>query len=99
MLSAYFSERDKMAEEENVPIEPVVEEEEESTSYKPPPEKSLQEMIETDKEDESLRKYKETLLGSSAAGAVVVGMFVDWFIFCPAKWSLSLYLIGACSFV
>ncbi|XP_045130586.1 rho GDP-dissociation inhibitor 1-like [Portunus trituberculatus] len=61
-----------MAEEENVQVEPVVEEEEESTSYKPPPEKSLQEMIETDKEDESLRKYKETLLGSSAAGAVVV---------------------------
>ncbi|MPC27869.1 Rho GDP-dissociation inhibitor 1 [Portunus trituberculatus] len=67
-------EGDKMAEEENVQVEPVVEEEEESTSYKPPPEKSLQEMIETDKEDESLRKYKETLLGSSAAGAVVVDM-------------------------
>lgn len=63
-----------MAEEDNVEIEPVPEEEE-PTSYKPPPEKSLQEMIETDKDDESLRKYKEKLLGSSAAGAIVVGEF------------------------
>ncbi|KAG0728998.1 Rho GDP-dissociation inhibitor 1 [Chionoecetes opilio] len=60
-----------MAEEENVVIEPVAEEEE-PTNYKPPPEKTLQEMIEADENDESLRKYKETLLGSSAAGAIVV---------------------------
>lgn len=64
-----------MAEEENVEIQPVSEEneEEQPTNYKPPPEKTLQEMIETDQDDESLRKYKETLLGSSATGAVVIG--------------------------
>lgn len=63
-----------MAEEDNVEIEPVPEEDE-PTNYKPPPEKTLQEMIETDKDDESLRKYKEKLLGSSASGAIVVGEF------------------------
>lgn len=62
----------KMAEEENVNIEPYEEEEEEPTNYKPPPEKSLEEMINQDQDDESLRKYKETLLGGSAGGAVVV---------------------------
>lgn len=65
-----------MAEEDNVEIEPITEEEE-PTTYKPPPEKSLQEMIETDKEDESLRKYKEKLLGNSATGAIIIGEFVD----------------------
>lgn len=64
-----------MAEEDNVEIEPLTEEEE-PTNYKPPPEKSLQEMIETDQEDESLRKYKEKLLGSSATGAIIVGEFL-----------------------
>ena len=60
------------AEEEEVHIEPVADVEEES-SYKPPPEKSLEDMIKQDVDDESLRKYKETLLGNSATGAVVVG--------------------------
>lgn len=60
-----------MAEEEEVHIEPVADEDDVS-SYKPPPEKSLEEMISQDQDDESLRKYKETLLGNSAAGAVVV---------------------------
>lgn len=62
-----------MAEEDNVDIEPVIDEEEPS-NYKPPPEKSLEEMISRDADDASLRKYKETLLGSSAAGATVLGM-------------------------
>ncbi|KAK8743259.1 hypothetical protein OTU49_001331 [Cherax quadricarinatus] len=60
-----------MAEDENVEIEPVPEEDE-PTNYKPPPEKTLEEMLNKDTEDESLRKYKETLLGSSAAGATVI---------------------------
>lgn len=60
-----------MAEEEDVHIEPVPDEDEES-AYKPPPEKSLEDMIRQDTDDESLRKYKETLLGNSAAGAVIV---------------------------
>lgn len=62
-----------MAEEDNVEIQPVTEEDEEQpTNYKPPPQKTLTEMIEADKDDESLRKYKETLLGSSAGGAAVI---------------------------
>lgn len=36
----------------------------ESVNYKPPAQKSLQEIQELDKDDESLRKYKEALLGS-----------------------------------
>ena len=59
--------------DENVPIEAVPEEEEESLSYKPPPEKSINEMLEQDQEDDSLQKYKETLLGSATKGAVVIG--------------------------
>ncbi|XP_071525962.1 rho GDP-dissociation inhibitor 1 [Panulirus ornatus] len=60
-----------MAEEDNVEIEPVIDEEEPS-NYKPPPEKSLEDMISKDADDASLRKYKETLLGSSATGAIVL---------------------------
>lgn len=36
-------------------------------NYKPPAQKSLQEIQELDQDDESLRKYKETLLGSGVA--------------------------------
>ncbi|XP_051889269.1 rho GDP-dissociation inhibitor 1 [Pristis pectinata] len=42
---------------ENQEEEPVV-------SYKPPAQKTLQEIEELDKDDESLRKYKEVLLGN-----------------------------------
>ncbi|KAK7930758.1 hypothetical protein WMY93_007153 [Mugilogobius chulae] len=35
----------------------------ESVNYKPPAQKTVQEIHELDKDDESLRKYKETLLG------------------------------------
>lgn len=44
---------------------------EDSQNYKPPPEKSIKEIIQTDQEDESLRKYKEALLGSNADEIVV----------------------------
>lgn len=47
------------------------EESEAQVNYKPPAQKSLQEIQELDKDDESLRKYKEALLGSAAA--VVAG--------------------------
>lgn len=43
------------------------------SSYKPPPEKTIEEIMAADKEDESLRKYKEALLGDAKSGAVVVG--------------------------
>lgn len=39
-----------------VPLSPDVEEEE-STGYKPPAEKSLSEILNTDKEDESLARW------------------------------------------
>uniref|UniRef100_A0A8C3G0T2 Rho GDP-dissociation inhibitor 1 n=2 Tax=Chrysemys picta bellii TaxID=8478 RepID=A0A8C3G0T2_CHRPI len=39
------------------------EEDEHSVNYKPPAQKSIQEIQELDKDDESLRKYKEALLG------------------------------------
>lgn len=48
-------------------------EEELESNYKPPPEKTIEQILETDKEDESLRKYKETLLGEAKAGGIIVG--------------------------
>lgn len=42
-------------------------EEPELVNYKPPAQKTVQEIHELDKDDESLRKYKEALLGSGAA--------------------------------
>ncbi|XP_050393667.1 rho GDP-dissociation inhibitor 1 [Patella vulgata] len=47
---------------------------EENTLYKPPAEKKLDEILSADAEDESLKKYKETLLGSAAGGG---GTIVD----------------------
>ncbi|XP_062381973.1 rho GDP-dissociation inhibitor 1 [Sardina pilchardus] len=41
----------------------------ESVNYKPPAQKSLQEIQDLDKDDESLRKYKEALLGAAAKEA------------------------------
>ncbi|KAF0308549.1 Rho GDP-dissociation inhibitor 2 [Amphibalanus amphitrite] len=58
--------------------EPHVEEHEEhhddevDAGYAPPPEKSLDELMALDTEDESLRKYKATLLGQATAGEVVI---------------------------
>jgi len=57
--------------------EPEVEEEvsaddaEVSAGYQAPAQKSVKDIINTDAEDESLRKYKEALLGSAVGGAVV----------------------------
>ncbi|KAM3864685.1 rho GDP-dissociation inhibitor 1-like [Diretmus argenteus] len=41
-------------------------EESETVNYKPPAQKTLQQIHELDKDDESLRKYKEALLGAGA---------------------------------
>ena len=46
--------------------------EEDVNNYKPPPEKSLTEIINADKEDESLQKYKQTLLGAATKEQVIV---------------------------
>lgn len=32
-------------------------------NYQPPPQKTIEEIVNADQEDESLRKYKEALLG------------------------------------
>ncbi|CAB1342096.1 unnamed protein product, partial [Coregonus sp. 'balchen'] len=64
-----------MAEQDPTPeqlaaIAAANEEAEGGVNYKPPAQKSLQEIQELDKDDESLRKYKEALLGNAAAAAV-----------------------------
>lgn len=55
-------------------------EEPEPVNYKPPAQKSLKEIQELDKDDESLRKYKEALLGSGVAAAGRIFIF-----FCPRQ--------------
>lgn len=52
---------------------PEEEDEEIKSSYRPPPEKTIEEILAADQEDESLRKYKEALLGQAQQGAVIVG--------------------------
>ena len=63
-----------MAEDE-VGTGHVSDPEEENILYKPPPEKSLADIVRQDDDDESLRKYKETLLGASSAqgSAIILG--------------------------
>jgi len=53
-------------------IAPTEVHDEEDVNYKAPPEKSLQEIIATDQEDESLKKYKEALLGHATNNEVIV---------------------------
>lgn len=55
-----------MAESEEQVPNVDAEEEENKVAYKPPAEKSIEEILKTDEEDESLRKYKETLLGNES---------------------------------
>merc|ERR1711911_424093 len=42
------------------------------SAYVPPPQKSIGELIAADQEDESLRKYKEALLGNAVSEAIVI---------------------------
>lgn len=63
-----------MAEQDPTPeqlaeIAAANDESEGHVNYKPPAQKSLQEIQELDKDDESLRKYKEALLGNASAAA------------------------------
>lgn len=63
-----------MAEQEPTPeqlaeIAAANEESETAANYKPPAQKSLQEIQELDKDDESLRRYKEALLGKASVVA------------------------------
>ncbi len=47
-----------------------------ASSYVPPPPKSIGELVAADQEDESLRKYKETLLGNAIAENIVIGFYI-----------------------
>lgn len=49
--------------------------EEVDSNYKPPPEKSIEELLSADKEDESLQKYKEKLLGDANSGKIIFGLY------------------------
>lgn len=41
-------------------------------NYLPPPEKTIEEIMAADQEDESLRRYKEALLGAAQAEKIIV---------------------------
>lgn len=60
-----------MAEEPETVVAEQGEEEEDNPNYKPPAPKSLDEIVNADAEDESLRKYKEALLGGGGVGVIV----------------------------
>lgn len=55
------------------PVDPL--EDEVEANYKPPPEKSIDEIVAADAEDESLKKYKEALLGVAKSGVIIVGSY------------------------
>jgi len=42
-----------------------------AAGYRAPAQKSVKDIINTDTEDESLRKYKEALLGTAVGGEVI----------------------------
>lgn len=56
-----------LTDKTDLPIEE--EDNERKLNYNPPAQKSLQEIQEMDKDDESLVKYKQTLLGPEALNA------------------------------
>jgi len=45
------------------------------SNYKPPPEKTIEELLNADKEDASLQKYKEKLLGDANSGKIIFGNY------------------------
>jgi len=51
--------------------------EEETPGYQKPAEKSVDEILNTDKDDEALEKYKKTLLGQAADGGKIIAKFPD----------------------
>lgn len=53
----------------------VHEEDVHDANYQPPPEKTIEEIMAADKEDESLRRYKEALLGEAQAEKIIVGRY------------------------
>ena len=53
-----------------------VEQEEHDSNYQPPPQKTIEEIMAADAEDESLRKYKEALLGEAQAEKIIFGALI-----------------------
>lgn len=52
------------------------------SNYKPPPEKTIEELLNADKEDASLQKYKEKLLGGVASsGKIIFGKQFFFFLY------------------
>lgn len=49
-----------------------IDENEVESNYQPPPQKTIEEILATDQEDESLRKYKEALLGAAQSEKIIV---------------------------
>lgn len=81
---------------------------EDALSYQPPPQKTIEEIIAADQEDESLRKYKEALLGAAQTEKIIVGklfgllfslllrfMIISFIFYCKyIMFSLLLHLIS-----
>ncbi|KAH9393682.1 hypothetical protein TYRP_021600 [Tyrophagus putrescentiae] len=61
-----------MADEHAAAAVVVQDDEEMTPGYRPPAEKTLNEIVNTDSNDESLKKYKESLLGSAISSVVIV---------------------------
>uniref|UniRef100_A0A182WD95 Rho GDP-dissociation inhibitor 3 n=1 Tax=Anopheles minimus TaxID=112268 RepID=A0A182WD95_9DIPT len=60
-----------MSTEKEVNLAEVEQAEEHDGNYQPPPQKTIEEIMAADAEDESLRKYKEALLGEAQAEKIV----------------------------
>lgn len=60
-----------MSSEKEVNPAEVEQEQEHDSNYQPPPQKTIEEIMAADAEDESLRKYKEALLGEAQAEKIV----------------------------
>ena len=54
---------------EPAPVVNIEDDADTTPGYKPPAEKSMDEMLKLDQDDESLQKYKQSLLGDAAASA------------------------------
>ena len=68
-----------MAEQENPAVEPQAcgdDDENDNPDYKAPAPKSLDEILQQDQEDESLKKYKEQLLAGAGSGEkIIIGQY------------------------
>lgn len=73
---------------------PEEEEHEVDARYKPPPEKTIEEIVAADQDDESLRKYKEALLGEAKEGKIIVGRKCVS-MNCASNWLIYLVIFRA----